>query len=158
MSKLITQPLSSANRQQLIQFLRRMLTEIEGEAANSSPKHDQYLLQQVQYLTNEAGDWLGVLWPSALAQTMPSTDPDLLLGLSQAELQALSNSKLAVTTQTHLTKLLAQNREGMLSDDETKELDQLLDQIDHLNILKARAIYTLHQQILVNEWEPSFKG
>jgi len=38
---------------------------------------------------------------------------------------------------------LDKNAESQLSLDEDVELDKLLEQIDHLNILKTRARYTL---------------
>jgi plasmid maintenance system antidote protein VapI len=43
-----------------------------------------------------------------------------------------------------LSDLLARNAAGIISADETATLDQLLAQIDQLNLLKARAQYTLH--------------
>ena len=45
--------------------------------------------------------------------------------------------------QERLNELLQHNREGVLSDDEEQELDLLLEHIDHMNTLKARATYTL---------------
>jgi hypothetical protein len=70
-------------------------------------------------------------------------DPDLLTSLSPAELQALAALSLAPAQQSQLTHLLAQNAEGKISPEETTMLDRLLEQVDQLNLLKARAQYTL---------------
>ncbi len=70
-------------------------------------------------------------------------DAELLISISLPELQALATAVLAPDVQTHLSDLLARNTEGQLSPAETQTLDRLLDQIDQLNILKARAQYTL---------------
>jgi ribosome assembly protein YihI (activator of Der GTPase) len=58
----------------------------------------------------------------------------------------LAHSKLASERQERLDELLARQDAGALSDDEAKELDRLLDQIDQLNILKARALLTLRER------------
>ena len=71
---------------------------------------------------------------------------EVLTSLSTDELCALAESNLAPTRQSRLDELLNQNREGQLDESETKELDDLLTQVDHLNILKARAQLTLNQQ------------
>jgi hypothetical protein len=44
-----------------------------------------------------------------------------------------------------LDELLAKNVEGTLSDEETKQLDLLMTQVDELNLVKARAAATLHR-------------
>ena len=70
-------------------------------------------------------------------------DAECLIDLSQSELQALANSMLAPANQSRLDELLARNAETQLSAHEQAELDRLLDQVDHLTILKTRARYTL---------------
>jgi hypothetical protein len=70
-------------------------------------------------------------------------DEDLLTNLSPAELQALATLSLAPAQQSQLSHLLAQNAEGEISREETTILDALLAQVDQLNLLKARAQYTL---------------
>jgi hypothetical protein len=42
-----------------------------------------------------------------------------------------------------LDELLQRNREGGLSDVEERELARLLEHVDSMTVLKARAIYTL---------------
>ena len=64
-------------------------------------------------------------------------------GLSQAELNVLAHAMLASEHQTRLEFLLGQNREGKLTIQEEKELDDLLAEIDQLALLKAKADYTL---------------
>jgi hypothetical protein len=70
-------------------------------------------------------------------------DEELLTNISPAELQALANMSLAPDQQTQLSNLLARNTETLISPEEIIILDQLLEQVDQLNILKARAKYTL---------------
>jgi hypothetical protein len=70
-------------------------------------------------------------------------DEDLLTNLSPAELQALATLSLAPVQQSQLSDLLAQHAEGEISPEETTILDALLAQVDQLNLLKARAQYTL---------------
>jgi hypothetical protein len=66
-----------------------------------------------------------------------------LTNLSIEELEALANSSLVPNTQTKLSELLNKNANNQLSTEEQITLDKLLNQIDQLNILKARAKYTL---------------
>ena len=73
-------------------------------------------------------------------------DPDLLVSLSDAELQALADSVLVPRQQERLSDLLRRNRDEGLSPDEERELDRLLERVDQMNVLKARAIYTLQQR------------
>jgi hypothetical protein len=70
-------------------------------------------------------------------------DEDLLTNVSIAELQALAQISIAPAEQSHLSDLLDRNTENQLSTEELEKLDRLLAQLDQLNILKARAQYTL---------------
>jgi len=103
----------------------------------------------LQYLVSEDGRRTAVVldWESyqALQQASHAADPELLIGLSEAELEALSAGVLAVPHQERLTALLQSNRDGQLSADEAHELDSLLERVDSMNTLKARARYTLQQ-------------
>ena len=74
-------------------------------------------------------------------------DPDLLIGLSDDELEALADGVLAPSAQSRLDDLLYRNAEGQLASGEQDELDRLLARIDYLAILKARARYTLGQTV-----------
>ncbi len=106
------------------------------------------MLESKQYLTNEEGKRIGVVLDvkeyQKLSNAQPS-DPKCLRGLSEAELKALANSKLAPTEQGELNELLQKNSEAELSNEEETLLDELLEQSDQLTILKARALYTLKQ-------------
>jgi hypothetical protein len=75
-----------------------------------------------------------------------ATDPEILVGLSPGELEALSESLLAPTAQARLDDLLARNADGQLAAGETAELDRLLERVDQLTVLKTRARYTLQHQ------------
>lgn len=103
---------------------------------------------QVQYLTNEQGQRTAVLldvgYYRRLVEGNP-TDPDLLWGMSQPELEALANSRLAPDEQTRLDVLLNEQKQHPLNAQQITELDRLLAQADQLTILKTRARYTLAQ-------------
>ncbi len=103
------------------------------------------MVQDVRYVTDESGERVAVLLDLATYQQLTASrnDPELITGLSHPELSALAESALSLETQTHLTDLLERNTEGQLSTNELTDLDQLLAQVDYLNILKARACYTL---------------
>lgn len=105
--------------------------------------------EPLRYITNEQGERVGVLLDVEEYHRLlsPSVrDDDILVGLSQAELQALAQSVLAPVDQAHLDDLLARHAETELSPHELAQLDRLLDQVDQLNILKTRARYTLARQ------------
>jgi hypothetical protein len=105
-------------------------------------------IEAVQYVTNQQGERVGVLLDLETYQRLAeasASDEELLAGLSVEELQALATSQLASTEQVQLSELLAQNAEGQLAGEASAKLDQLLTQVDHLNILKTRARYTLQQ-------------
>ena len=75
-----------------------------------------------------------------------SDDSELLVGLTDAELDALADSMLAPSAQARLDELLERNADGRLAQHEQIELDQLVARVDQLTILKTRARYTLRQQ------------
>ena len=75
-----------------------------------------------------------------------SNDVELLVGLSDDELEALADSMLAPSAQARLDQLLGRNTGNQLAADEQAELDRLLARVDQLTILKTRARYTLRQQ------------
>jgi len=75
-----------------------------------------------------------------------TNDSEMLIGVSQDELEALAEGLLAPASQDRLDELLRQNANSQLSADEQCELDLLLGRVDQLNILKARARYTLRHQ------------
>jgi len=100
----------------------------------------------MRYITNEQGERVGVLLDLETYHGLTHTagvDTDCLIGLNQAELQALAESMLAPAAQARLDELLAGNAETQLGEAELTELDRLLAQVDHLTLLKTRARYTL---------------
>ena len=105
--------------------------------------------ESLRYITNEEGERVGVLLDVEEYHRLlnPSViDGDLLVGLSEAELQALAQSVLAPVDQDRLDDLLARHTEAELPPHELAQLDGLLNQVDQLNILKTRARYTLARQ------------
>jgi hypothetical protein len=76
-----------------------------------------------------------------------NNDPEILVGLSTGELEALSESLLAPSAPARLDELLARNAQSQLEASEVSELDRLLERVDQLTVLKTRAKYTLqHDQ------------
>jgi hypothetical protein len=103
------------------------------------------MVQDVRYVTDEAGERVAVLLDLATYHklTAARSDSELLTGLSHDELVALAESALSVDAQNQLNDLLSRNTEGALSGDDLATLDRLLARVEDLNILKARARYTL---------------
>jgi len=113
-----------------------------------TPEKHETILKFLLKMYDTAGSGVEVLLNMAkyrqLSQNLNS-DSDFLIGLSEAELGALAASKLVPSTQTRLNELLRKNTESQLSSNEDEELDNLLEHVDQLTILKTRAGYTLHQ-------------
>ena len=107
------------------------------------------ILAPVHYIVSEDGERTGVVldWESyqALQQASRAADAEVLVGLSESELQALGAGMLAAPHQERLNALLERNRAGELDADEARQLDDLLERIDSMNTLKARARYTLQR-------------
>ncbi len=106
-------------------------------------------MENIQYVVDEHGKQVAVLlnvveYERLIKQL--TTDVELLIGLSQAELEALAESMLAPAAQTRLNELLADNQIRELLPVEITELNYLLEQVEQLTILKTRARYTLNQQ------------
>ena len=100
----------------------------------------------LRYITDEQGERIGVVLDLEVYQQLTrlsSPDSEFLIGLSEAELQALAHSALAPVEQARLDDLLAQNADGQLPEAEQVELDRLLHHVDQLTLLKTRARYTL---------------
>ncbi len=74
---------------------------------------------------------------------METTGLDPLRGMSIAELGVLASAVVAPGQQQTLQDLLEKNRSGALAPDEETALDELLEQVDQVGLLKARAQYTL---------------
>ena len=72
-----------------------------------------------------------------------SNDPEVLLGLSNGELEALAEGMMASSIQARLHELVAHGKEERLLPGESAKLDRLLARVDQLNLVKTRARYTL---------------
>jgi hypothetical protein len=68
---------------------------------------------------------------------------NLLVGVSETELRALAKGKLATDEQEWLSSLIQREKAGEFSPEETQELDTILGDLDQLDLLKAKALYTL---------------
>ncbi len=73
------------------------------------------------------------------------SDSELLKDVSIDELEALAAGVLIPSAQAHLDELLAKSQERQATPAEERELEHLLRQIDFLNLLKARALYTIQR-------------
>ena len=101
---------------------------------------------QVQYIVDDNGQRTAVVikWEDYQSlQARLRYDPDLLVGLTEFELRVLAEGMLSPGRQERLNDLLGRNRKGELDDAKEYELDQILAGIDSMNVLKARAAYTL---------------
>jgi hypothetical protein len=74
-----------------------------------------------------------------------NSDTELLTGISIDELEALAAGVLVPTSQVRLNDLTARAKAQALTATEAAELDDLLHKVDQLNLLKARARYTIDQ-------------
>lgn len=102
----------------------------------------------VEYLVKEDGQRTGVVlrWEDYRALlAFVVDDPDMLPGFDQQTLSALAEGMLAPRFQERLDELLALNESGKLDASDQEELDQLLDRIDQINLVKTRAAYTLQK-------------
>ena len=98
-----------------------------------------------RFVTNAQGERVGVLLDLSTYEQMLAgrDDPELLLDLSEPELAALAEGELALGSQQDLHILREKSGAHALSEDEAERLDRLIERIDQLNVLKARARYTL---------------
>lgn len=66
-----------------------------------------------------------------------------LNGMTTSELQVLADAVVSAAQQEKLHELLDKNSAGMLSPEEANILDALVEAVDQVAMLKARAMYTL---------------
>lgn len=76
---------------------------------------------------------------------MDQLSSELLTGVSLDELEALAAGVLVPKSQARLDQLLEGAKNEGLAANEQAELEDLVHQVDQLNLLKARAQYTLQQ-------------
>jgi hypothetical protein len=98
-----------------------------------------------RFVTNAAGERTDVILDISTYERLLASkdDADLLLGLTKAELEALAHSQLASIDAQALQDLGQKASSANLNPEEAEQLDSQLEHIDQLNILKARACYTL---------------
>ena len=77
----------------------------------------------------------------------PDTDSLTLTGLSDDELYTLTKMMLPDTQQDRLHQLLQKNRAGELSENESREIEELLDEVQRISFIKAKAMYTLQPRL-----------
>lgn len=69
--------------------------------------------------------------------------PKTALHVDRAELHALASTKIGIAEQSRLDELLGRNAAEDLTLEESAELDELLDRVDRLNLVKAKALVAL---------------
>ncbi len=106
------------------------------------PKPKEYIVGKDGKRTGVVLDWNVY---KKLQDSIPE-DSDLLLGLDNSELRLLAEGMLSPPNQLQLDTLLHKNQSAQLNKNEEKELDTLIKYIDSMNILKAKAIYTLQKR------------
>ncbi len=105
-------------------------------------------ISPIRYIVEEDGQRTGVVlgWNDYKhLKAMFPVDQDLLIGFNKAELQTLAEGMLSPQYQQQLAELSRQNQESVLTSADQNKFNHLLEHIDHLNILKARAKYTIQQ-------------
>ena len=63
--------------------------------------------------------------------------------MSIEELRALANARIAPARQRRLTTLLRKNKALKVNEKDETELNAIIEECDHLALLKAKAMYTL---------------
>ncbi len=109
----------------------------------------QTMPEPIHYIVSETGERTGVVlsWETyAALRGDLGRDSDLMDNLSEQELRALAEGMLTAGHQERLDGLLQRNEAGQLDEQECQELDNLLAGVDALNILKARALFTLRHR------------
>jgi hypothetical protein len=102
-------------------------------------------MQEPRFVTNEQRQTVEVVLDVTTYETLRGSDPLLLRDLTLGQLQALADGKLTTDVQGQLSSLIANEKAGLNTSEETAMLDQLLRELDQLDMLKARALYTLHK-------------
>ena len=101
-----------------------------------------------RFLTDDQGQAVEVVLDMDTYERLllsQSSDPRLLRDFSREQLEALAKSTLTTAEESDLYGLIEKKKGEGLSADETAKLQGLLDQIDQLALIKARALYTLHK-------------
>jgi hypothetical protein len=104
-------------------------------------------MQEPRFLTNDRGKPVEVVLDlntyRNLVESQPR-DPKLLRDLSQEQLEALAEGHLTTEREATLHDLIEKKKVAALAPEESALLSSLLEQVDQLALLKARAVYTLH--------------
>jgi hypothetical protein len=77
--------------------------------------------------------------------TSHKPDPLLLRDLTLEQLKALAEGKLTTDVQTQMSRLIQKEKTGQATLEESATLSKLLHQLDQLDMLKAKAFYTLQK-------------
>jgi hypothetical protein len=105
-----------------------------------------FRMQQPRFVTNREGQKVVELDVKTYEQLVRSaSDPLLLRDVTLEQLEALAEGKLSTASQAELSSLIQKEKAGGATPEEIAMLDKLMKQLDQLDMLKARAIYTLQK-------------
>ncbi len=105
-------------------------------------------MHEPRFLTNDRGEPVEVILDLDTYKKLVESrvqDPKILRDLSREQLKALAEGHLTTERETMVHDLLEKKKTSALDLAESELLSSLLEQVDQLALLKARAMYTLHQ-------------
>ena len=112
-------------------------------------------MAEPRFITTEQGR-IEVIMDEQTYQALVSSnspDPLLLRDLTLEQLKALAEGKLTTDTQAQLSGLIQKEKAGKTTLEESAVLDKWLHQLDQLNMLKAKAFYTM-KKVYGIDYEP----
>jgi hypothetical protein len=104
-------------------------------------------MREPRFLTNNQGQTTEVVLDVSTYERLlssQSSDPKVLRDFSREQLEALAKSTLTTTEENTLHGLVEKKKTEGLTQDEEAQLGKLLEQVDQLALVKAKALYTLH--------------
>ena len=104
-------------------------------------------MQEPRFVTNDQGQAIEVVLDVSTYERLlrsQSGDPKLLRDFSREQLEALAKSTLTTAEEDKLHSLVEKKKSGLLSGEEAAQLHEVLEQVDQLALVKARALDTLH--------------
>jgi hypothetical protein len=123
---------------------------LRAEKRQPEPKKEGGVLnsgmQEPRFLKNNEGQVEVILDVATYERLLRSQSPDpkLLRDLTREQLEALAKSTLTTSEESSLHALIEKKKTRGLTPEETLQLGELLEQVDQLALVKARALYTLH--------------
>jgi hypothetical protein len=111
----------------------------------TSEKGELMIPRDIQQLLKERRNTRVILLLEMSRHKIKESSLETLSGMSIGELKTLADAILAPGRQRRLSSLLRKSKTTALRKNESKELDELLEESDRIALLKAKAQYTLLQ-------------